>query len=67
MRELKLLTGKTVVVATPATAVRGVVGAATRNMLEVVEAVAVDGRSPVPIAGSVLIPVAQVSYVQVLP
>lgn len=66
MRELKLLTGRTVVVATPDTAIRGTLGAVSKNFVELVEAHAVDGPNPVPIVGSAWVPVVRLSYVQVV-
>lgn len=67
MRELRLLIGRTVVVSTPATTVRGVVAGAGRGFLRLEEAVSVDGPDPVKIAGWLLVPVVELSYVQVMP
>lgn len=65
MRELKLLTGKTVIVATPEATVRGVVESATRTFITLTAAESLDGPNPAPIVGFVLVPVPKVSYVQV--
>lgn len=65
MRELKLLTGRTVVLATPATTIRGIIESATRQFVTLVTAETLDGPNPVAIIGAVLVPVAQISYVQV--
>ena len=66
MRELKLLTGRTVIVATPATTVRGVVESASRSFLTLVTAVCLDTTPEIPIDGSVMFPVSTISYVQVV-
>lgn len=65
MRELKLLTGKTVLIATPEATVRGIVESATRAYVTLTSAESLDGPTPVAITGFVLIPVVKVSYVQV--
>lgn len=65
MRELKLLTGKTVIVATSEATVRGVVESATRAFITLTAAESLDGPNPVAITGFVLVPVPKVSYVQV--
>ncbi len=65
MRELKLLTGKTVIVSTPEATVRGVVESATRAFITLTSADSLGGPTPVPIVGFVLVPVPKVSYVQV--
>lgn len=65
MRELKLLTGKTVIVSTPEATVRGVVESATRAFITLTSAESLDGPTPVAITGFVLVPVPKVSYVQV--
>ena len=67
MRELKLLTGREVIVVTPATALNGVVESATRDAVSLMKVTAVDGPNPVPVDGRVLVPAGQISYVQVLP
>ena len=67
MRELKVLTGREVVLVTPATAIAGTLESATRHTVTLVKAQAVDGPTPVPIDGAVLVPVIQISYVQVVP
>lgn len=67
MRELKLLTGRQVVLVTPVTALDGVVESATRDSVTLVKVTAVDGPNPVPVDGRVLVPASQISYVQVLP
>lgn len=64
MRELKVLTGNTVIIATPETVIRGVVESATRAFITLTRAESLDGPSPVEIAGLVLVPVAKVSYIQ---
>ncbi|MFJ4284024.1 hypothetical protein ACIPY0_00090 [Paenarthrobacter nicotinovorans] len=65
MRELKLLTGKTVLVSTPEATIRGVVESATRAFITLAAAESLDGPNPVAIQGFVLVPVPKVSYVQV--
>jgi len=67
VRELKLLTGRQVVLVTPVTALDGVVESATRDSVTLVKVTAVDGPNPVPVDGRVLVPASQISYVQVLP
>ncbi|UOE45482.1 hypothetical protein [Agromyces larvae] len=67
MRELKTLTGRTVIVATSETAIRGVVESATRSFVTLVEAESLEESQPVKIAGFVLVPVPRVVYVQVVP
>lgn len=64
MRELKVLTGQTVVVATPDATVRGVLESATRHFVRLTSAQDVGSGNPEPIVGLVLIPVARLSYVQ---
>ena len=66
MRELKTLTGRTVVVASDGATLRGVLESATRSFVTLVEVVAVDRPQQTPIAGSVLVPVPRISYVQVV-
>lgn len=66
MGELQRLIGSTVVLSTPDTAVRGVVAAASRKFVTIRDAQRVDLASPVEIVGAVLIPVSQISYVQVV-
>ncbi|WP_137843851.1 hypothetical protein [Microbacterium sp. 2FI] len=64
MRELKLLTGKTVVISSTGATVRGVLESATRSFVTLVDAVDVSSTDPKPIAGMVLIPASRVNYVQ---
>lgn len=66
MRELKVLTGKRVVVATAKVELRGVVESVTRSFVTLVQAEDVSSGSPVEITGFVLIPTPQVAYVQVV-
>ena len=66
MRELKTLTGRTVVVASDGATLRGVLDSATRAFVTLVDVADVDRPTPVPIAGAVLIPAARVTYVQVV-
>jgi hypothetical protein len=65
MRELKLLTGRRVIIVTDATAIDGVVESATRSAVTLLKGTAVDGPNPVEIDGLVIVPVAKISYVQV--
>jgi hypothetical protein len=65
MRELKLLTGKRVIIVTEATALAGIVESATRHAVTLVTASAVDGPQPVEILGQVIVPIDRISYVQV--
>ncbi len=67
MRELRLLIGRTVVVATAATTVRGVVVSVSRQFVRLEQAESVDGPEPVKLAGWIVVPVAELSYVQVMP
>lgn len=67
MRELKILTGRKVIVVTDATALEGIIESATRTCVTLADARAVDGPNPVPVDGVVLIPTARVAYVQVVP
>lgn len=67
MRELKTLTGRKVIVVTAETAIEGVLDSATRTSVSLVDARAVDGRTPVPIDGFVLVPIQRIAYVQVVP
>jgi hypothetical protein len=67
VRELKTLTGRTVIVVTGETALEGVVESATRTCVTLVDARAVDGPTPVPVDGSVLVPTSRIAYVQVVP
>lgn len=64
MRELKVLTGRTVVVASTGATVRGVIESVTRSFVTLVDAVEVGAGSPKPIDGMVLIPTGRVLYVQ---
>ncbi|WP_431785370.1 hypothetical protein [Microbacterium maritypicum] len=66
MRELKTLTGRTVVVASDGATLRGVLESATRSFVTLVEVVAVDRAEPTLIAGAVLIPASRITYVQVV-
>ncbi|ALE05516.1 hypothetical protein AL755_08540 [Arthrobacter sp. ERGS1:01] len=65
MRELKVLTGKRVIVVTADTALAGVLESATRAAVTLCDAAAVDGPQPVPVDGFVIVPVSRISYVQV--
>jgi hypothetical protein len=64
MRELKVLTGRTVVVASDGVTLRGVLESATKSFVTLIEAVDVGRPDPSPIAGMVLIPASRVNYVQ---
>lgn len=64
MRELKVLTGKTVVVSSTGATVRGVLESVTRSFVTLVDAVDVGTPTHTPIAGMVLIPASRVNYVQ---
>lgn len=66
MRELKTLTGRTVVVASDGATLRGVLESATRSFVTLVDVVDVDRPDPVPVAGSVLVPASRITYVQVV-
>jgi hypothetical protein len=66
MRELKLLTGRRIVVQAEGDVVlSGVVESATRALLTLIDARQVDARGEIPIAGVVLVPTARIQYVQV--
>jgi len=67
VRELKTLTGRKVIVVTSETALEGVIESATRTCVTLVTARAVDGPTPVPVDGAVLVPAARIAYVQVVP
>lgn len=64
MRELNVLTGKTVVVASTGATLRGVLESATRSFVTLVDAVDVGSGGSKAIAGLVLIPASRVLYVQ---
>ena len=64
VRELKILTGSRVVVASDGATLRGVLESATRSFITLVDAEDVDRTEPVALAGSVLIPASRVRYVQ---
>ncbi|HQE47481.1 MAG TPA: hypothetical protein PKY48_09985 [Rhodoglobus sp.] len=66
MRELKLLTGRRVVVATEKAELRGVVESATRAFLTLTAADDVTSGPPRPIVGFVLVPVPRIAHVQVI-
>lgn len=66
MRELKTLTGRTVVVASDGATLRGVLDSATRSFVTLVDVVDVDRPEPTPIAGAVLVPASRITYVQVV-
>lgn len=66
VRELKLLTGRRVVVATEKAELRGVVESATRAFLTLTAADDVTGGPPRPIVGFVLVPVPRIAHVQVI-
>lgn len=65
MRELKVLTGRRVIVVTPDVSLEGVVESASRAAVTLCDARAVDGPHPVVVDGFVLVPVERISYVQV--
>lgn len=64
MRELKLLTGTRVVVASDGAAVRGILESATKEFVTLVDATDVSSPQAAPILGSVLIPSPRIQYVQ---
>lgn len=66
MRELKTLTGRTVVVASDGATLRGVLESATRSFVTLVDVVDVDRPVPAPISGAVLVPSSRITYVQVV-
>ena len=66
VRELKLLTGRRVVVATEKAELRGVVESATRAFLTLTAADDVSSGPPRPIVGFVLVPVPRIAHVQVI-
>ncbi len=66
VRELKLLTGRRVVVATEKAELRGVVESATRAFLTLTAADDVTSGPPRPIVGFVLVPVPRIAHVQVI-
>lgn len=66
MRELKTLTGRTVVVASDGATLRGVLESATRSFVTIVDVVDVDRPVPAPISGAVLVPASRITYVQVV-
>ena len=66
VRELKLLTGRRVVVATEKAERRGVVESATRAFLTLTAADDVTSGPPRPIVGFVLVPVPRIAHVQVI-
>lgn len=65
MRELKLLTGKRVLVVTDDTAVDGVIESATRTAVTLLKCTVVSGPEPVEVEGYIIIPAARISYVRV--
>lgn len=67
MRELKTLTGRKVIVVTSETALEGTIESATRSFVTLAAARAVDGPTPVPVDGLVLVPTNRIAYVQVVP
>lgn len=66
MRELKTLTGRTVVVASDGATLRGVLESATRSFVTLVDAVDVSRPDHSSIAGAVLMPARRIQYVQVV-
>ena len=66
VRELKLLTGRRMVVATEKAELRGVVESATRTFLTLTAADDVTSGPPRPIVGFVLVPVPRIAHVQVI-
>ncbi|MCT2085048.1 hypothetical protein M3D75_02860 [Microbacterium enclense] len=67
MRELKTLTGSTIVISTPDADLRGVVESASRQFVTLADVEAVSGPEPVALSGFVLVPVSRISYIQVVP
>lgn len=65
MRELKVLTGKRVLVVTAETALDGVLESCTRDTLTLIKATVHDGPQPLEVEGSVIVPVSRISYVRV--
>lgn len=66
MRALKLLTGRTVIVGTPATTVRGVIESSDNEVVTLVEAVALETGQEIVVDGLLLLPISRVDYVQVV-
>lgn len=66
MRDLKVLTGQRVVVASEGSTLRGVLESATRRFVSLVEVTDVGRPEPVPVVGRVLIPAGRILYVQVV-
>lgn len=64
MRELKVLTGRRVVVASDGAILRGTIESATRAFVTLIDAEDVDRPEPTPLVGLVLIPAGRVRYVQ---
>lgn len=67
VRELKTLTGSTIVISTPDADLRGVVESASRQFVTLTDVEAVSGPEPVALSGFVLVPVSRISYIQVVP
>lgn len=66
MRDLKVLTGQRVIVASDGSTLRGVLESATRGFVSLVDATDVGRPEPVPVLGRVLIPAGRILYVQVV-
>ena len=64
MRELRALTGRTVVVSSDGATLRGVLESATRAFVVLVDVWDVDRPTPTPVDGLVLVPASRVKYVQ---
>lgn len=64
MRELRALTGRTVVVCSDGATLRGVLESATRAFVVLVDVWDVDRPTPTPVDGLVLVPASRVKYVQ---
>ncbi len=66
MHELKTLTGRRVVIALDSATLRGIIASATRRFVTLYNVEDVGRPDPAAVAGSVLIPVNRVIYVQVV-
>lgn len=66
MRDLKVLTGQRVVVASEGSTLRGVIESASRGFVTLVDVTDVGRPEPVPVIGQVLVPTRRVLYVQVV-
>lgn len=65
MRELKVLTGKRVVIVTPDTALDGIVESCTGDAVTLIKVTEMGGQSPFEVEGLVIVPVSRISYVRV--